>query len=171
MPDVNIDKLIDDQAANIDKQLGNVDYSNAPANINSILASNGIQAKTVGKKIAYEKDGKPFETDAKSPEELAKTLTPKAQEQDEEFGDIDSMLASAPAAAFNVSMGAVLKAQAEYPVLNEFYYGLTEEQREQIKQDLNITSFVNFVEQYKDYVNTSGGNQNSFVEQIKKCYL
>jgi len=82
------------------------------------------------------------------------------------------MIASAPVAAFNVSMGAVLKAQTEYPVLNEFYMNqLTDEQKEKIKQDLNITSFVNFVEQYKDYVNTSGGNQNSFVEQIKKCYL
>jgi hypothetical protein len=157
---------------NIDKQLANLDFSKAPANISSTLASNGITVKTEGKKITYEKDGKPFDTTAKSPEELAKTLTPKAQEQTEEFGDIDAMLASAPAAAFNVSMGAVLKAQAEYPVLNEFYMNeLTDEQKEKIKQDLNITSFVNFVEQYKDYVNTSGGNQNSFVEQIKRCYL
>jgi hypothetical protein len=156
----------------IDKQLANIDFSKAPANISSTLASNGITVKTEGKKITYEKDGKPFDTTAKSPEELAKTLTPKAQEQTEEFGDIDAMLASAPAAAFNVSMGAVLKAKAEYPVLNEFYMNeLTDEQKEKIKQDLNITSFVNFVEQYKDYVNTSGGNQNSFVEQIKRCYL
>ena len=81
------------------------------------------------------------------------------------------MLANAPAAAFNVSMGAVLKARAEYPVLSEFYDQLTEDQKDKIKQDLNITSFVNFVDQYKDYVNTSGGNQNSFVEQIKRCYL
>ena len=171
MPDVNIDKLIDDQAANIDKQLGNVDYSNAPANINSILASNGIQAKTVGKKIAYEKDGKPFETDAKSPEELAKTLTPKAQEQDEEFGDMDAILANAPAAAFNPAIGAMFKARTDYPVLNEFFMELTDEQKDKIKQDLNITSLVNFVDQYKDYVRTNGGDQNSFVEQIKKCYL
>jgi hypothetical protein len=68
-------------------------------------------------------------------------------------------------------MGAVLKARVEYPVLGEFYDQLTEDQKDKIKQDLNITSFVNFVEQYKDYVNTNGGNQNGFVEQIKKCYL
>ena len=171
MPDVNIDKLIDDQAANIDKQLGNIDLSNAPANINSILASNGIQAKTVGKKITYEKDGKPFETDAKSPEELAKTLIPKAQEQDEEFGDMDAILANAPAAAFNPAIGAMFKARTDYPVLNEFFMELTDEQKDKIKQDLNITSLVNFVDQYKDYVKTNGGDQNSFVEQIKKCYL
>jgi hypothetical protein len=314
-PDLgNIDKLISDQLADVEKQLSNIDISKAPANISSTLASNGIQVKTVGKKIVYEKDGKPFETTAKSPEELAKTLTPKSVkstsvkgfqgykggfentgkgtpqgdgkdkamrqiansaivelasnnesssktslgelglpkegdkvimlarngslsgkalraetkeqirqanldnaefvvgdmtgvdsqfidylqeigakftiyhtgatsriqvsqpatsvETTEEFGDIDAMLASAPAAAFNVSIGAVLKAQAEYPVLNEFYMNeLTEDQKDKIKQDLNITSFVNFVNQYKDYVNTSGGNQNSFVEQIKKCYL
>ena len=171
MPDVNIDKLIDDQAANIDKQLGNIDLSNAPANINSILASNGIQAKTVGKKITYEKDGKPFETDAKSPEELAKTLIPKAQEQDEEFGDMDAILANAPAAAFNPAIGAMFKARTDYPVLSEFFMELTDEQKDKIKQDLNITSLVNFVDQYKDYVKTNGGDQNSFVEQIKKCYL
>ena len=155
----------------IDKQLANLDFSKAPADISSTLASNGIQVKTVGKKIVYEKDGKPFETSAKSPEELAKTLTAKPVEQTEEFTDIDAMLANAPAAAFNVSMGAVLKARVEYPVLGEFYDQLTEDQKDKIKQDLNITSFVNFVEQYKDYVNTNGGNQNGFVEQIKKCYL
>jgi len=173
LPDTsNIDALVEAQIANIEKQLGNVDISKAPANVSSTLASNGITVKTEGKKIKYEKDGKPFETTAKSPEELANTLTPKPQEQTEEFGDIDAMIASAPAAAFNVSIGAILKAKAEYPVLNEFYMNeLTDEQKEKIKQDLNITSFVNFVEQYKDYVNTSGGNQNSFVEQIKKCYL
>jgi hypothetical protein len=48
---------------------------------------------------------------------------------------------------------------------------LTDEQKDKIKQDLNITSLVNFVDQYKDYVTTNGGDQNSFVEQIKKCYL
>jgi hypothetical protein len=169
IPDTNIDKLIDDQAANIDKQLGNVDYSNAPANINSTLASNGIQAKTVGKKIVYEKDGKPYETDAKSPEELAKTLTPKSEET--EFGDIDALMASAPAAAFNPAVGAMFKARTDYPVLSEFFMELTDEQKDKIKQDLNITSLVNFVDQYKDYVTTNGGDQNSFVEQIKKCYL
>ena len=171
-PDLgNIDKLISDQLADVEKQLTNIDISKAPANISSTLASNGIQVKTVGKKIVYEKDGKPFETTAKSPEELAKTLTAKPVEQAEEFTDIDAMLANAPAAAFNVSMGAVLKARAEYPVLSEFYDQLTEDQKDKIKQDLNITSFVNFVDQYKDYVNTNGGNQNSFVEQIKRCYL
>ena len=171
-PDLgNIDKLISDQLADVEKQLSNIDISKAPANISSTLASNGIQVKTVGKKIVYEKDGKPFETTAKSPEELAKTLTAKPVEQAEEFTDIDAMLANAPAAAFNVSMGAVLKARAEYPVLSEFYDQLTEDQKDKIKQDLNITSFVNFVDQYKDYVNTNGGNQNSFVEQIKRCYL
>jgi hypothetical protein len=169
IPDTNIDKLIDDQAANIDKQLGNVDYSNAPANINSTLASNGIQAKTVGKKIVYEKDGKPYETNAKSPEELAKTLTPKSEET--EFGDIDALMASAPAAAFNPAVGAMFKARVDYPVLSEFFMELTDEQKDKIKQDLNITSLVNFVDQYKDYVTTNGGDQNSFVEQIKKCYL
>ena len=157
--------------ANLEKQLTGVDFSNAPANINSTLASNGIQAKTVGKKIAYEKDGKPFETDAKSPEELAKTLIPKAQEQDEEFGDMDAMLANAPAAAFNPAIGAMFKARTDYPVLSEFFMELTDEQKDKIKQDLNITSLVNFVDQYKDYVKTNGGDQNSFVEQIKKCYL
>jgi hypothetical protein len=169
MPDTNIDKLIDDQAANIDKQLGNIDYSNAPANINSTLASNGIQAKTVGKKIVYEKDGKPYETDAKSPAELAKTLTPKAQEP--EIGDVEAMLANVPAAAFNPAIGAMFKARTDYPVLSEFFMELTDEQKDKIKQDLNITSLVNFVDQYKDYVTTNGGDQNSFVEQIKKCYL
>jgi hypothetical protein len=176
MPDTNIDKLIDDQVANIDKQLGNVDYSNAPANINSTLASNGIQAKTVGKKIVYEKDGKPYETDAKSPAELAKTLTPKSVkstsvETTEEFGDMEAMLANVPAAAFNPAIGAMFKARTDYPVLSEFFMELTDEEKDKIKQDLNITSLVNFVDQYKDYVKTNGGDQNSFVEQIKKCYL
>ena len=356
--------------ANLEKQLTGVDFSNAPANINSILASNGIQAKTVGKKITYEKDGKPFETDAKSPEELAKTLTPKSVkstsvkpartvaiigtagrsqvptllewnnmlkdaesritsndtlisggaafadhiavklfledkvaglklrlpakikdgkfvgaygtaggtanyyhapfskllgvdtiaeieqaikkgaevtyetetsnkamfirnekvakesnamiaytygegnepadggtkdtwnkskyldkthisinkikfttqpatsvETTEEFGDMDAMLANAPAAlaalaaAFNPAIGAMFKARTDYPVLNEFFMELTDEQKDKIKQDLNITSLVNFVDQYKDYVRTNGGDQNSFVEQIKRCYL
>jgi hypothetical protein len=158
--------------ANIEKQLTGVDFSKAPSNIKSTLASNGIQAKTVGKKIVYEKDGKPYETDAKSPEELAKTLTPKAQEQTEEFGDIDAMLANAPAAAFNPAIGAMFKARTDYPVLSEFFMELTDEQKDKIKQDLNITSLVNFVDQYKDYVKTNFfGDQNSFVEQIKKCYL
>ena len=36
---------------------------------------------------------------------------------------------------------------------------------------MGIDTFISFVEQYKGYVNTVGGDQNSFVEQIKKCYL
>ena len=36
---------------------------------------------------------------------------------------------------------------------------------------MGIKTFVNFVQQYKEFVNTIGGDQNSFVEQIKKCYL
>ena len=108
-------------------------------------------------------------TDAKSPEELAKTLVPKSEEPD--FGDIDALMASAPAAAFNPATGAMFKAIAEYPTLNEFFTDLTDEQKEKLKQDMGVNGFINFVEQYKEYVNTLGGNQNSFVEQIKKCYL
>ena len=92
-------------------------------------------------------------------------------ETTEEFGDIDAMLANAPAAAFNPAIGAMFKARTDYPVLSEFFMELTDEQKDKIKQDLNITSLVNFVDQYKDYVKTNGGDQNSFVEQIKKCYL
>jgi len=169
MPDTNIDKLIDDQVAKIDKQIANTDLSNPPANINSTLASNGIQAKTVGKKIVYEKDGKPYETDAKSPEELAKSLTPKFEEP--QIDDIDALMASAPAAAFNPAIGAMFKARTDYPILNEFFVDLTDEQKERIKEDMGIDTFISFVEQYKGYVNTVGGDQNSFVEQIKKCYL
>ena len=165
IPDLNnIDFDVD-----FEKQLAGIDFSKAPADINSTLASNGIQAKTVGKKIVYEKDGKPFETNAKSPEELAKTLTPKSEEL--ELGDIDALIASAPAAAFNPAIGAMFKARADYPILNEFFVDLTDEQKERIKEDMGIDTFISFVEQYKGYVNTVGGDQNSFVEQIKKCYL
>lgn len=165
IPDLNnIDFDVD-----FEKQLAGIDFSKAPADINSTLASNGIQAKTVGKKIVYEKDGKPFETNAKSPEELAKTLTPKSEEL--ELGDIDALIASAPAAAFNPAIGAMFKARTDYPILNEFFVDLTDEQKERIKEDMGIDTFISFVEQYKGYVNTVGGDQNSFVEQIKKCYL
>jgi hypothetical protein len=320
IPDLNnIDFDVD-----FEKQLAGIDFSKAPADINSTLASNGIQAKTVGKKIVYEKDGKPFETNAKSPEELAKILTVKpvkstsvnanievtsenytskllrtnsdklflfgdnnqrvgtggqavirneanamgistkllpkntadafmtdsdlannkatinndiykakeralkegktivlpkggfgtglaklatkapqtfaylnkrlqeefnfnnttgelyalditqlstSIETTEEFTDIDALIASAPAAAFNPAIGAMFKARADYPVLNEFFVDLTDEQKERIKEDMGIDTFISFVEQYKGYVNTVGGDQNSFVEQIKKCYL
>ena len=165
IPDLNnIDFDVD-----FEKQLAGIDFSKAPADINNILASNGIQAKTVGKKIVYEKDGKPYETDAKSPEELAKNLTPKSKEL--ELGDIDALMASAPAAAFNPAVGAMFKARTDYPVINEFFVDLTDEQKERIKEDMGIEGFISFVEQYKEYVTTTGGDQNSFVEQIKKCYL
>jgi hypothetical protein len=155
--------------ANLDDQLANINFNSAPPNINSTLASNGIQAKTVGKKIVYEKDGKPFETDAKSPEELAKTLITEPEEID--FAGIDALMANAPVAAFNPAMGAMFKAKIDYPILNEFFVDLTDEQKERIKEDMGIEGFISFVEQYKGYVNTVGGDQNSFVEQIKKCYL
>lgn len=165
IPDLNnIDFDVD-----FEKQLAGIDFSKAPADINSTLASNGIQAKTVGKKIVYEKDGKPFETNAKSPEELAKSLTPKSEEP--QIDNIDALIASAPAAAFNPAIGAMFKARTDYPILNEFFVDLTDEQKERIKEDMGIEGFISFVEQYKGYVNTVGGDQNSFVEQIKKCYL
>lgn len=153
----------------IEKQLSNVDFSSAPANISNTLASNNISFKTEGKKIVYEKDGKPFETTAKSPEELAKSLTPKTTE--ETLDNIDQLVA-APPMAFDPSIGANIKAQAEYPVLNNFYTEqLSDEERNKIREGMGIKTFVNFVQQYKEFVNTIGGDQNSFVEQIKKCYL
>ena len=65
----------------------------------------------------------------------------------------------------------MFKARTDYPILNEFFVDLTDEQKERIKEDMGIEGFISFVEQYKGYVNTVGGDQNSFVEQIKKCYL
>jgi len=154
----------------IEKQLSNVDFSSAPANISNTLASNNISFKTEGKKIVYEKDGKPFETTAKSPEELAKSLTPKTTE--ETLDNIDQLVTAAPPMAFDPSIGANIKAQAEYPVLNNFYTEqLSDEERNKIREGMGIKTFVNFVQQYKEFVNTIGGDQNSFVEQIKKCYL
>ena len=170
IPDVNDINL---ELPDFDKILSNIDMSKAPVNTMESLASKGISVKVEGKSIKYEKDGKPFETSAKSPEELAKTLTPKAVEVTEEnFDNIDLLVASAPAMAFDPSIGANIKAQAEYPTLNNFYMEqLSDEQREKIKEGMGIKTFVNFVQQYKEFVNTIGGDQNSFVEQIKKCYL
>lgn len=161
---------IDLQLPDFDKILSSIDMSKAPVNVMENLASNGIEVKVEGKKIVYEKDGKPFETTAKSPEELAKSLTPKATE--ETLDNIDQLLAAAPPMAFDPSIGANIKAQAEYPVLNNFYMEqLSDEERNKIREGMGIKTFVNFVQQYKEFVNTIGGDQNSFVEQIKKCYL
>jgi len=157
--------------ASIDKQLAALDFSKAPTDFSNTLSSNGITVKTEGKKIVYEKDGSPFETNAKSPEELAKSLTPQFTNEVDDLSGIDALLANAPATAFNPAVGAILKASAEYPVLSEFYSNLTDQEKNDLKEKLNINSLINFVDNYKGYISTAGGNQNSFVEQIKKCYL
>ena len=147
------------------------------------LSKLGIEVTYSNGKITYKKDGKPYNPmGATSPRDLYEKLAPAPTETDfldkeykEEEGPSDDLINAVsfnrPAEIPSIDLGLIMERQREFPGLLNFFSELTDEQKNKLKLEYRIKSFVDLTDEFILAQSESGQSEKEFVDQIKNCYL